>query len=157
MIRFSIFILLSISVTFAYDCVERYARMLKVDKYRLYAIYVVESGLNPYAINWKGKSYFFTDKRTASKFVMKLWKRGEKFDVGLGQISSENLKRWRINPLKALEPCFNVYLSAVVLSECIRLFGRNTKALDCYNKGKRAKPLSKYVLKVLRVYGRLRR
>jgi len=154
----AVFILsLTIGFSYGYECIDKYAKLLRIDKYLLYAIYIVESKLHPYAVHWKGRSHFFGDKRRAAEFVRYLWSKGESFDVGLGQINSENLRRWGVNPVSALEPCFNVYLSAVVLSDCMRKYGRTTRALDCYNKGKKARYTSSYVFKVLSVYRKLKR
>ncbi len=56
-------------------------------------------------------------------------------DYGLMQINSKTLKDLGVSPEEAMEPCINVLLGARVLSENIRIVGRNWKAVGSYNVG----------------------
>jgi len=46
------------------------------------------------------------------------------------------------------EPCYNTYVGAMILRHCIDTYGYGWRAVDCYNKGKKARETSMYVWKV---------
>lgn len=97
----------------------------------LIAIAYVESKLNPRAINRN---------------------RNRSYDLGIMQINTSwisYLRRYKVDPRYVWDPCYNVYLGAMVLRHCMDLFGNTWRAVDCYNKGpRRAKSYSGYVLRV---------
>jgi soluble lytic murein transglycosylase-like protein len=111
-------------------CFEHAGAFYGVSPHLLWAIAKVESDFNPKAINRN--------------------KNGT-YDIGLMQINSSwfvYLKKHRINPSLLWDPCYNTYVGAMVLRHCIDTYGYNWRAVDCYNKGKRAKGSSMYVWKV---------
>jgi len=94
----------------------------------LRAIASVESGMNPYAVNFN--------------------KNGS-FDYGLMQINSRwyrvlGHERW----MKLADPCFNVKVGAWILAGCIKRYGYTWQAVGCYNATDRTKRVS-YVRKVM--------
>ena len=101
-----------------------------IDYRVLKAIAKVESGFNPYAIN-------VNKNRTV--------------DIGIMQINSSWLNRlslYGINQNHLYNPCYNIYLGAWILRQCINKYGNTWKSIDCYNKGTRARENSLYVWKV---------
>lgn len=54
----------------------------------LQSVVIVESGANPFAVNFKGKGYMYKDLETAHGFVSELLSEGRKvIDVGCGQVN----------------------------------------------------------------------
>ncbi|MFZ8826634.1 MAG: lytic transglycosylase domain-containing protein [Candidatus Caldipriscus sp.] len=111
-------------------CFEEAGRYYGVSPHLLWAIAKVESNFNPRAINRN--------------------KNGT-YDIGLMQINSSwfpYLKKHGIDPSLLWDPCYNAHVGAMVLRHCIDTYGHSWRAVDCYNKGKRARESSKYVWKV---------
>ncbi len=111
-------------------CFEEAGRYYGVSPHLLWAIAKVESNFNPRAINRN--------------------KNGT-YDIGLMQINSSwlpYLKKHGIDPSLLWEPCYSAHVGAMVLRHCIDTYGYNWKAVDCYNKGKKARENSMYVWKV---------
>jgi soluble lytic murein transglycosylase-like protein len=111
-------------------CFEDAGRYYGVSPHLLWAIAKVESNFNPRALNRN--------------------KNGT-YDIGLMQINSSwfpYLKKHGIDPSLLWEPCYNAHVGAMVLRHCIDTYGYNWRAVDCYNKGKRARENSMYVWKV---------
>ena len=103
-----------------------------VNPYLLYAIAKVESGLNPRAINVN---------------------RNGSTDRGIMQINTAwdgYLLRHGVDPRWVWEPCYNIHLGAMVLRHCMDRYGNTWRAVDCYNKGSKARENSQYVWKVYR-------
>lgn len=103
----------------------------------LWAIAKVESGFNPRAINKNANGTY---------------------DVGIMQINTSwlpVLKRYGLTSTDAVwDPCYNIYLGAWVLNQCIQKFGYTWEAVGCYNatsKTKRVK-YSRKVWKALEPY-----
>jgi len=98
----------------------------------LIAIAQVESNFNPRAINTN---------------------RNGTVDRGIMQINTSwdsYLRRYGIDPRWVWEPCYNIHLGAMVLRHCIDTYGYSWRAVDCYNKGSRARENSRYVWNVYR-------
>ncbi len=116
-----------------WSCFEGAGRYYNVNPYLLYAIAKVESNLNPKAFNRN---------------------RNGTYDIGIMQINSfwlPKIRKYGGSEKDLWEPCYNIYIGAWVLSQCIHELGLTWKAIDCYNKGKgRAKERSRYVMKVFR-------
>jgi soluble lytic murein transglycosylase-like protein len=111
-------------------CFEDAGRYYGVSPQLLWAIAKVESNFNPRAINRN--------------------KNGT-YDIGLMQINSSwfpYLKKHGIDPSLLWEPCYNAHVGAMVLRHCIDTYGYSWRAVDCYNKGKKARGNSMYVWKV---------
>jgi len=124
-----LFFLFFYQFAFTY-CFDEAARMYGVSKDLLIAIAKVESNMKPNAINHN--------------------KNGT-FDYGVMQINSAwyyelGEERWH----KLADPCENVKTGAMILSKCVKKYGYNWKAVDCYNKGSKANGYSSYVFKIYR-------
>lgn len=104
-----------------------------------------ESRHNPFAININGPYRLQRQPRTLAEALdaaARIEKLGASFDVGLGQINSKNLNRLGYTVAEALDPCTNLRLASIVLTDCYlrgrsRLDGqaRLQAALSCYNTG----------------------
>lgn len=122
-------------IGFAYDyskCFISAGQAYSVNPTILYAIAKVESGLNPKAINYN---------------------RNKTVDRGIMQINSSwdrYLIRYGIDPRYVWEPCYNIHLGAMILRHCMDRYGDTWRAVDCYNKGSKAKENSRYVWMVYR-------
>ncbi|MFN3976751.1 MAG: lytic transglycosylase domain-containing protein [Aquificaceae bacterium] len=112
-----------------FDAGERY----QVDPLLLIAIAKSESNFNPRAVN--------------------INRNGTK-DYGIMQINSYWLERYKIPKDWIFEACYNIHFGAMVLRRCMDKYPRINLAIDCYNKGERAKENSPYAEKVLRSYKR---
>lgn len=99
----------------------------KVNPDILLAIAVVESGMKANAVNVN--------------------KNGTK-DYGMFQINEENLKRLGIPVEYAFKPCLASFIAGYILRECINRYGYTGRAIDCYNKGYKARESSNYVIRV---------
>ncbi|HGS4617197.1 TPA: lytic transglycosylase domain-containing protein [Vibrio cholerae] len=89
----------------------------QVDPWLLYSIAEQESSLNPFAIN---------DNRNGSR------------DVGLMQINSfwfPELEKYGISEQSLFDPCVSIHVGAWILSQSIRVFGNNWRAVGAYNAG----------------------
>lgn len=114
------------------SCFFEAAEYYGVNPYLLITIARVESGMNPKALNRN---------------------RNGSYDIGIMQINTSwipYLKKHGIHPGYLWHPCYNIYIGAMVLRQCINLYKNTWKAVDCYNKGKNAKHSSRYVWRVYR-------
>jgi len=136
MIKFKYVLALFISILLigksqAYQqCVEEASKSYRINPLIVYAIIKTESGFNPYAI---GKN-----------------KNGT-YDIGLMQINSSwlpFLRKYGYTVNHLFDPCINAKVGTWVLAKCINKYGYNWKAVDCYNKGKKATGRSEYVWRV---------
>ena len=136
-------------------CLRDAAFVSGVDPALLQAIVTVESGDHPYAFGWfdrrgtrrslKAATY------TAAVAQMGALERQQiRFDVGLAQVNSRNLKileqRTGIAAVRALDPCTNLHLAGLILREQIHRYGTTWRAVAGYNGA------VSYVPKVRRVY-----
>ncbi|MEM5854086.1 MAG: lytic transglycosylase domain-containing protein [Candidatus Aenigmatarchaeota archaeon] len=124
----------TISLGATWECFVSAGRYYGVDPYLLYSIALVESGLNLRAMNVN---------------------RNGTVDRGVMQINSSwdsYLKRHGVDLRLVWDACYNVHLGAMVLKHCMNMYGSSWKAVDCYNKGSRAKENSAYVWKVYRTW-----
>ncbi|WP_448588080.1 lytic transglycosylase domain-containing protein [Thermocrinis sp.] len=130
-----LFLLITFNLSFAfYHCFFDAGKRYGVDPYLLVAIASVESGFNPRAINRN--------------------KNGST-DYGIMQINSHWLKKYKIPQEWIWEPCYNIHFGAMVLRRCMDAKKSLKLAVDCYNKGDRAKENSEYVLKVYKRHARV--
>lgn len=129
-------LLTTFTITFGvtWECFVSAGQYYGVDPYLLYSIAWVESGLNPRAINRN---------------------RNGTVDRGVMQINSSwdsYLKRHGVDLRLVWDGCYNVHLGAMVLRHCINRYGNTWRAVDCYNKGSRARDNSVYVWKVYKTW-----
>ena len=137
----TLLLLLLIGKSNAYQsCIEEASRLYGINPIIVYAIIKTESGFNPKAIN-KNKN--------------------GSYDLGLMQINSSwlpTLSKYGYSTNHLFDPCINIKVGTWILANCIHTYGYNWKAIDCYNKGKKATGRSEYVWQVYRhmvkmVYG----
>ncbi len=115
-----------------YECFQRAEIIYGIPKELLIAIAKTESSLNPKALNKNGNGTY---------------------DIGIMQINTSNLSLLkRVGLIKRNEelwiPCKNVEAGAYILKLCVKRYGLTWRAVDCYNKGKKAKGVGGYVWKV---------
>jgi len=134
MMAFLFLAMINLSFGF-YHCFFDAGKRYGVDPYLLVAIASVESGLNPRAINYN---------------------RNGSVDYGIMQINSHWIKKYKILQEWIWEPCYNIHFGAMVLKRCMDKYAGNLKlAVDCYNKGERAKENSQYVLRVYKRHSKV--
>ena len=122
-------------------CVDDAARLSGVDRSLFEAIVVVESGRHPYVFGWTTSGVRHTYKAASYEDAVTRFQALERqqvrFDVGVAQINSRNLRvihdRTGLAPLRALDPCTNLYLAGLILREQIKIHGRTWKAVAGYN------------------------
>jgi len=114
-----------------YSCFISAGNYYSIDPYLLMSISWVESKFNPGALNRN---------------------RDGSYDMGIMQINTRwknYLRRYGIDLSHLWDPCYNIYIGAMILRYCIDNHGYNWRAVDCYNRGvRRAKGTSRYVWKV---------
>ncbi len=94
---------------------SKYGRKYNIDPELLWAIAKTESNFNPKAIN--------TNSNGST-------------DIGLMQINTihlEELKKFGITKDMLFLPEVSIDVGAYVLSRCIKRYGENWKAINCYN------------------------
>ncbi len=116
-----------------YSCFFDAGKRYGVDPVLLIAITKVESNFNPRAVNVN---------------------RNGTRDYGIMQINSSWLERYRIPKEWIFEPCYNIHFGAMVLRRCMEQYKDISHAVDCYNKGSKAKGHGAYVERVFRNYKR---
>jgi len=119
-------------------CLEKAASAYQLPSPLLRAIVQVENGnWDPLAVsvNQRGKGIPQTVRsmNEAVSLVTRLWKQNVNFDVGLGQVNTRNMERFRIHPISLLDGCSNLEVSARILSESIERHGYNWRAIERYN------------------------
>lgn len=123
-------------------CLHDAALMSGVDPALWQAIVTVESGEHPYAFGWFDRTgvrrfYKPTNYRDAVLHFDRLERQQIRFDIGLAQVNSRNLRilqqRTGIPPIRALDACTNLRLAAMILREQIRVHGPTWKAVAGYN------------------------
>ena len=95
------------------------------------AILFQESKGHPWAVNIAGKSYMPKTKEEALSLVYR--NKDKSFDIGIMQINSQWLKRFKLSPEIAIEPKNNVNLGCWILASCIKQHGYGWKAVGAYH------------------------
>lgn len=116
-----------------YHCFFDAGKRYGVDPVLLIAIAKVESNFNPRAVNVN---------------------RNGTRDYGIMQINSSWLEKYRIPKEWIFDPCYNIHFGAMVLRRCMENYQHISLAVDCYNKGSKAKGHGAYVERVFRNYKR---
>ncbi|MDR2142458.1 MAG: lytic transglycosylase domain-containing protein [Deltaproteobacteria bacterium] len=99
----------------------------------LIAISKVESDLNPWPLNIEGKSYYFDYRDDAIYWANNAFNSGRSFDLGLMQINSYWLKKFRVSPEAALDPLANIYFGGWILNQEYKRLGDIKKAIGSYH------------------------
>ncbi len=127
----SLFLIFLLSADGNAFCFQEAAKMYSISPQLLWSIAMVESSLNPYAMNWN--------------------KNGT-YDYGLMQINSWwrrilGESRWRY----ISDPCMNVKIGAWILAQCLQRYGYTWEAIGCYNASSKKKR-EEYARKVYSTY-----
>ncbi|NPV51714.1 MAG: lytic transglycosylase domain-containing protein [Candidatus Methanofastidiosum sp.] len=115
------------------QCIQSAGNYYRVNPLLLWGIAKVESGFNPFALNKNANGTY---------------------DIGIMQINSSwipTLKNYGLYDTKQLwDPCYNIYVGAWVLKQCIDRHGYTWEAVGCYNAVSTTKRV-KYANKVYKV------
>ena len=143
-------------------------KIYQVDAYLLYAVALQESNRradrknyikpHPYTLNSQGKSYYFTDYKSAETKLKELLKKKQSVDVGLMQINTF----WHRDKIPAgqeemlLDPLTNVALGAQILKKSLNTSHKNNACLAVghYHSWNDNLALP-YGCKVLKIYKKL--
>ncbi len=99
----------------------------------LWAIAKQESSHNPWAVNMDGRGFLPRTKQEAL-FALHL-SRPRSYDLGMMQINSFWVRKYRLNPADVLEPEINVRLGAFIMRDCLDRHGLTWKAIGAYHTG----------------------
>lgn len=119
------------------QCFIQAGEYYQIHPHLLWGIAKVESNFNPYALN-KNKN--------------------GTYDIGLMQINSSwipVLKNYGLKNVSWLwDPCYNIYVGAWILSQCIQKLGYTWEAVGCYNATSSYKRVkySKKIYEVIKPY-----
>ena len=110
-----------------------------VDTSTMAAIVKHESGGNPHALhnNTLRKTLQPATKEEAVSLATNMIKAGQSVDMGLGQINSQHLARYKLSVEQVLEPCTNLKIAQDILLDGWKVSGGNLiGTLSAYNTGK---------------------
>ena len=113
------------------ECIYNNAKQFELDPYLILSIAYVESRLNKHAIRIN---------------------KNNTIDIGLFQINSKNLQHKALFKLTQNNTCFASFVASKIFRNCKNKFKNKYKAIDCYNKGFKAKNNSIYIKRILSVY-----
>lgn len=121
----------------------------------LRAIGLVESRLQPYAINYRGRGYFFNTKESALQFVNNLIRKGEtNFGVGCFQLHYKSHAKKFSSVSVMLDPVKNIEYAAKLLNRLYKEHGYKwANAVKRYHSS-RSDLNSVYYYKVMSKLGR---
>lgn len=111
----------------------RYSKAAKVPKGLVVAIARQESGLNPLCINIEGRDYAPANRAEAEEIIRKAEAEKRSYDVGLMQINSQWIRKWKMDPVALLDPETNIRLGIKILRQEIERHGMNWKAVGAYH------------------------
>lgn len=126
------------------------------------AIIKTESNGQPHAINLnKGKKLLYQPKtkEQAIKWVEYLELHNYNFDVGIAQINSSNIKRYRYKARDMLDPCTNIKVAGyIITSNYVNALSTSSnqqvalrKMISAYNTGNHQSGFTNgYVQKVIK-------
>jgi|Deesub1362A_J573_1020465.scaffolds.fasta_scaffold02734_6 soluble lytic murein transglycosylase-like protein len=118
----------------------------------LYSVVHVESKNHPYAVNHRGRSYFFPDRASAAAFLART---GDDVDVGLGQINCRIwCRRLGLSRFDLLDPLVNLHATARILALAWRSSTDPWEAVGRYHS-RRPRRRAAYAWKVYRAALRL--
>lgn len=118
------------------------------------AIAKVESNFRPFAINIQGRSYYMNDRESALALINKAKSRRQSHDIGVMQINSYWLKKLNLDPAEVLDPKINIIIGCWILSEELKRYGLNWKAIGAYHTpvSKNPERARAYANKVLKAW-----
>jgi soluble lytic murein transglycosylase-like protein len=118
------------------------------------AIAKVESDFRPFTVNVQGKSHYMNDRESSLALIEKASSRRQSYDVGLMQINSYWVNKLKLNPAEVLEPRINIIIGCWILSEELKRYGMNWKAIGAYHTpvGKNPERARAYANKVLNAW-----
>ena len=99
----------------------------------LEAIAIQESGKNPLVVNVAGKDHYPASREDALRVIRQAQAAGKSYDVGLFQINSWWIDRYRLAPEILLDPAINRQWGLFILSQEIARHGLNWKAVGKYH------------------------
>lgn len=119
-----------------------------------------ESRGNPLALGLNGARLRFQPRSEsqAIAWVRYLDKHNYNYDVGLGQVNSNNIRKFKLKPEQLLDPCLNIKVSAYILTQNYLQAKKTVKdpqialgrALSAYNTGSQYNGYSNgYIQRVL--------
>jgi soluble lytic murein transglycosylase-like protein len=97
------------------------------------AIAKVESDFRPFTINVQGRSHYMNDKESSLALIKKASSSRQSYDVGLMQINSYWLNKLNLDPAEVLDPRINIIIGCWILSEELKRYGMNWKAIGAYH------------------------
>lgn len=97
------------------------------------AIAKVESDFRPWAVNIEGKSHYMKDRDSALALIKTASARRQSFDVGLMQVNSYWIRKLKLELTDVLDPKLNVLIGCWILSEELKRYGMNWKAIGAYH------------------------
>lgn len=130
------------------------ARLLGIPPGLALAIARVESGWYPWCVNIEGRDYRPKSLAEAARLARTALALGKSLDVGLMQINSYWLRKWRLPLERVLEPRVNVVLGLTILKYEMRRFGATWKAVGAYHSKNPARQ-KRYAQKVARALASL--
>ena len=119
-----------------------------------------ESKGNPLALGLNGARLLYQPKNEsqAVAWVRYLDQHDYNFDVGLGQVNIKNIRKFKLKPEQLLNPCFNLQVSAYILTQNYISAKKTTndpqlalgRALSQYNTGNQSSGYSNgYIQRIL--------
>lgn len=108
---------------------ERYG----VPKALALAIASHESGMRPWAMNIEGRSVLHASKDEALAISQACLSRGLSFDIGVMQVNSQWLRRYRLPLDVVFDPRGNVQVGVWILAQCIKRHGLTWQAVAAYH------------------------
>lgn len=118
----------SLAVYFDYPC-EKF----RIPKVLAMAIARQESYMQPWILNLAGKDVHPGSKEESLHIAQRALASGMSFDVGIMQINSYWIKKYRLPLEKVLEPQNNVYLGCWILAQEIQRHGLTWRAVAYYH------------------------
>lgn len=122
----------------------------------LSAIAQEESTWHPWALNIDGRPHFPADKAEAARLLAR--HKDDVYDVGLMQINSYWIRKYRQDPVKLLDPETNIRFGAWILRSCFEAHGLTWRAVGAYHTGhpgRRMERTMSYASRVIQRYEEL--
>lgn len=117
-----------LSEYFDYPCAK-----FRIPKVLAMAIARQESYMQPWILNLAGKDVHPSTKEEALYIAKRALDAGISFDVGMMQINSYWIKKYKLPLEKVIEPSNNVYLGCWILAQEIQRHGLNWRAVAYYH------------------------